>query len=591
MTGVSFVVPVHNGAASIVATVESILAQDDERPREIVVVDDGGDDDSSRLLQEMAARSAVHVVPGARRGAAAAVNTGIRAARHPIICQVDQDVVLRPDWTRRLVAELDDPSVGAAQGYYESDAHAAITARVMALDLELRYASIAGAHTDHVCTGNSVYRTSALYQVGLFDESLGYGYDNDMSYRLARAGYRLAFCREARSLHRWREGVRGYLVQQYGFGYGRLDVIAKHPRRVSGDAVSPAPLIAHAAGMTVAIAGGLTAAGAALAGVPWQPLTLASIILIAILALDRGVAGVRAAWRFGDPAALLFVPLHLARDLSWVTAIVVWTARRLLLQKSSPTHSMRSRNCRPSPSLESDCPAVPGPEARGIAVIPAFNEAASLPAVIAELRSQGSNLDVLVVDDGSTDRTRLLLPELGVSWLELPERLGVGTAMRTGLRCAVRAGYEFAVRVDGDGQHRAGDIDRLLGPILTGTADVAIGSRRMAGDARSGGPWLLRRTLELCLSILTSARVTDPTSGFYAIGPRALRVLAEHHPTGYPEPELRLFLSRNRLRVEEVPVIGRPRLGGTTSLTAARLTTAAARVLLAIVIVPVRGRI
>ena len=124
MTGVSFVVPVHNGAASIGETIESILAQDDDRPREIIVVDDGGDDDSSLVLKEIAARLPVHVVPGARRGAAAAVNTGIRAARHGIICQVDQDVVLRPDWTRRLVAELDDPWVGAAQGYYESDPQA-----------------------------------------------------------------------------------------------------------------------------------------------------------------------------------------------------------------------------------------------------------------------------------------------------------------------------------------------------------------------------------------------------------------------------------------------------------------------------------
>ena len=121
--------------------------------------------------------------------------------------------------------------------------------------------------------------------------------------------------------------------------------------------------------------------------------------------------------------------------------------------------------------------------------------------------------------------------------------------MRIGLRYALRRGYEFAVRVDGDGQHPAGEIDRLLGPIMRGAADVAIGSRHLTGAARSRGPWLLRRALEFCLSMLTSARVTDPTSGFYAIGPRALPVLAEHHPTGYPEPELRLFLSRNRLRV------------------------------------------
>ena len=91
--------------------------------------------------------------------------------------------------------------------------------------------------------------------------------------------------------------------------------------------------------------------------------------------------------------------------------------------------------------------------------------------------------------------------------------------------------------------------------------------------------------------MLTRTAVSDPTSGFYAVGPRALPVLAEHHPTGYPEPELRLFLSRNHLTVCEVAVQSRARMGGTTSLTWGRLTTACARVVLAMIVVPFRGRI
>ena len=98
----------------------------------------------------------------------------------------------------------------------------------------------------------------------------------------------------------------------------------------------------------------------------------------------------------------------------------------------------------------------------------------------------------------------------------------------------------------------------------------------------------LKRTLAAGVSLLTGRRVTDPTSGFCAIGPRALRVLAEHHPTGYAEPELQLFLSRNSFTVVEVPVTSRARQGGRTSLTPRRLPTAAARVLLAMVVVPFR---
>ena len=119
--------------------------------------------------------------------------------------------------------------MGAVQGYYVSDPDSTLCARAMGLDLEQRYAAIAGRETTHVCTGNSAYRAEALRKVGLLDETFGYGYDNDLSYRLRAAGYRLIFCREARSVHRWREGLIGYLGQQYGFGYGRIDLVARHP--------------------------------------------------------------------------------------------------------------------------------------------------------------------------------------------------------------------------------------------------------------------------------------------------------------------------------------------------------------------------
>jgi glycosyltransferase involved in cell wall biosynthesis len=228
-----------------------------------------------------------------------------------------------------------------------------------------------------------------------------------------------------------------------------------------------------------------------------------------------------------------------------------------------------------------------------LGLIPAHNEAESLPAVVAELRACGPRLDLLVIDDGSTDGTATLLPGLDVRWLRLPERMGIGSAMRAGLRYADRLGYQAVVRVDGDGQHRASEIEQLLEPIRRDDADVVLGSRYTLpdGDERRGVGRLTQRALSWCISAQTGRRVTDPTSGFCALGPRAIRLLAEHHPTGYPEPELRLFLSRNALRVIEVPVVARPRLGGASSLTPARLTAAGARVLLAIVVVPFRGAV
>jgi len=211
----------------------------------------------------------------------------------------------------------------------------------MGLDLAQRYGAIAGDEVDHVCTGNSAYRAESLRRVGLFDEALGYAYDNDMSYRLRAAGYRLVMCREARSVHCWRQDMSGYLWQQYGVGYGRLDLVAKHPRRITGDDVSGLGMIAHAPAMLAALAA-LAAAGAvALAGGRWRPLAAAAGGLLALLAAERSAAGVRAAVRFRDPAGLVFAPAHLLRDAAWAAALATWTARRLTRRPSRPLDSMR----------------------------------------------------------------------------------------------------------------------------------------------------------------------------------------------------------------------------------------------------------
>jgi glycosyltransferase involved in cell wall biosynthesis len=227
---------------------------------------------------------------------------------------------------------------------------------------------------------------------------------------------------------------------------------------------------------------------------------------------------------------------------------------------------------------------------RILCLIPAHNEAANLTAVVAEVRSRRPDLDILVVDDGSTDGTMAIVPRLGVRWLQLTDRLGIGSAMRAGLRYALRQGYATVIRIDGDGQHRADDIDALLTPVSASHADIAIGTRYHHGGGATRKPRVISALAKL-LSTLTDRRVTDPTSGFYALGPRAIRILAEHHPTGYPEPELRLFLKRNALSVVEVGVRPRSRLTGRTSLTTGRLATAAARVALAMVIVPLRRRV
>jgi hypothetical protein len=346
MEGVTFVVPVHNGEASVRETLAAIFAQADGCSMEVIVVDDDSDDGSLELLHRIGAHRPLRILSADGRGAAAAINVGIRAARFPIICQLDQDVVIGRGWMQRVTAEFRDPTVAAVQGYYLTNPESSLFARAMSLDLEQRYSAIAAGDTDHVCTGNSAYRADALSGVGLFDEALGYGYDNDMSYRLRAAGWRLTIRRDAQSFHRWREGLGGYMAQQYGFGYGRLDVLAKHPSRMLGDSVSPAPMMLHPVMMAIALAlapGGLLVARLAPAGGGFHLMVRVSGAILLALSLERLVVGLRAARRFRSPTPLIFPLLHLGRDCAWVAAMISWSARRLAGWPTRPSHSMRRR--------------------------------------------------------------------------------------------------------------------------------------------------------------------------------------------------------------------------------------------------------
>jgi len=580
-TGVSFIVPVLNGRRTLKRALASIVAQRDGRPFEIIAIDDGSVDGSSTLLDRLHAERVLRIIRGDGRGAAAAINTGIREAVHPIVCQVDQDVILQADWLTQLIEPFSDPEIAAVQGHYLTAPEAGFWARSMGLDLTHRYSQIRTHLVDHVCTGNTAYRASALHQVGLLDESLGYGYDNDLSYRLQQSGHRLAFCRTATSIHCWREGLGGYLRQQFGVGYGRLDVLAKHPRRISGDDVSGMVMMLHAPAMLAAL--GMIAL--ATVGAGWHAWLFMAMGIISALIAERSCAGVMVWRQSRDRTALAFGLSHLVRDAAWSIAIVLWIARGLFRRKRTPAHSMLPQ-AQLSPVRRH---AAGDGNVRLLAVVPAYNERANLLRVVADLSRVIPRRDILIVNDGSTDGTPDLLPSLGVRWLTLSQRLGVGGAVRAGIRYARRGGYTCVVRIDGDAQHRACDIARLLAPVASGRADVALGSRFLR--RRSEAPRFRRWTqalLATCLSIVTRRRVTDPTSGFWLFGPKALRLLSGHHPAGYAEPELLLFLGRNGLCVSEVPIRMRPRTAGRTSLTAARTVLAFARTALAFVVVPFR---
>ncbi len=227
---------------------------------------------------------------------------------------------------------------------------------------------------------------------------------------------------------------------------------------------------------------------------------------------------------------------------------------------------------------------------RLLVLIPAHNESASLPGVVRELRATLPETDILVVDDASRDGTPELLRTLSVRWMRLVQHLGLGGAVRAGLRYAFEGGYDAVVRLDADGQHAAASVRELAAQLRD--ADAVVGSRYLARAGYSA-PLVRRatqRVLAAALTVLTRQPVTDPTSGLWAFGRRAIALLAEHHPTGYPEPELRLLLYRNGLEVAEVPAPMRNRATGRTSLTPLRAIASLARAFLAMIVVPLRAR-
>ena len=224
-------------------------------------------------------------------------------------------------------------------------------------------------------------------------------------------------------------------------------------------------------------------------------------------------------------------------------------------------------------------------ELRRVAIVPALNEEVAIAAVVDELRAFDPGLDVVVVDDGSVDRTAAVAAARGARVLRLPFNLGIGGAVQTGFRYAFEHGYDIAVRVDGDGQHDPSQLPFVLEPVLRGDADIAVGSRFAAdreGYRSSRTRRIGIRLLAWIVSRIVGQRVTDTTSGFQALNREGIALFARDYPHDYPEVEATVMVFRHRLRLREVPVSMRERGGGRSSITTLRSVYYMVKVLLAI---------
>ena len=203
-----------------------------------------------------------------------------------------------------------------------------------------------------------------------------------------------------------------------------------------------------------------------------------------------------------------------------------------------------------------------------LVIIPAFNEEETLRSVILGIRSFLSQADILVVNDGSTDSTANIAREEGVLILEHPYNMGIGATMQTGFIYALRNGYDIAIQIDGDGQHNPEFLPSLIKPLLTGQANLVIGSRYLSGGGFKS-TFLRKLGIKIftwLVLIFTRKRVTDPTSGFRAVDRKGLELFSEVYPSDYPEVEAIVSTYRKGLSFEEIPVMMRDRQGGSSSI-------------------------
>ena len=204
-----------------------------------------------------------------------------------------------------------------------------------------------------------------------------------------------------------------------------------------------------------------------------------------------------------------------------------------------------------------------------VVIIPAYNEAGSIRKVIRSIRASSVGADIVVINDASKDATASEAEQEGVTVISLPINLGIGGAVQTGYKYAYASGYDIAVQVDGDGQHDGKDLDKVVADVVSGEADIVIGSRFVEKSqytpslSRSMGIFFFSRLV----SKIINMPVTDTTSGFRAINRHGIKLFAQYYPRDYPEVETIVYAASRGLKIKEVPVDMKPRQHGKSSIS------------------------
>ncbi len=203
-----------------------------------------------------------------------------------------------------------------------------------------------------------------------------------------------------------------------------------------------------------------------------------------------------------------------------------------------------------------------------VILIPAYNEEASIASLLDEVRSCQPAMDIVIINDGSTDGTAAVAVKNGAEVLDLPCNLGVGGAVQAGFRYAYENGYTYAIRCDGDGQHPPSEMKNLIAAMKSGNVDLVIGSRFL-GESDYKSTWIRYcgiHSLAAFLSVICRRKVTDPTSGFQMLNRPLLYFFSRVYPMDYPEPEALALMRREGYDFCEVAASFRKRKAGKSTI-------------------------
>lgn len=325
-------------------------------------------------------------------------------------------------------------------------------------------------------------------------------------------------------------------------------------------------------------------------------LWFATALVFLYMSLDR-----HAVDRLGDLFGIAYKPTIVVLMISgFITLVLVHITvviTRLTDQNKELIQELGLSNL--NRKLSKIAPALGHRNSDVLVIVPAYNEANNIARVITDLKTLDLNPDILVVNDGSWDGTYEAAKKTRQALVvNLPNNLGIGGAVQTGFKWAARNGYSFAVQFDGDGQHIAAEVPKLLSVLKEKNAGMVIGSRFILKHSGFKSTFFRRlgiRVFTLVNSLLIRQPITDNTSGFRAYDRKVIEFLARHYPTDYPEPEAVILLGKNGFTVAEVFARMQGRYSGVSSISGPKSVYYMVKVLLAILMTalrkPVNGRV